>query len=86
MFQLVSVARFAAVAVATLLRALGPRGWLGRPGGSRLQFWRDAAQVAGLARVEETGSTLSGWADDLHVRLSRYKASRAYGTRIAISA
>jgi len=85
MFQLVSVARFAAVAVATLLRALGPRGWLGRPGGSRLRFWRDAAQVAGLAHVEETGSTLSGWAGDLHVRLSRYKASRAYGTRIAIS-
>jgi hypothetical protein len=83
--EFLSVARGAVVVLGALFRALGARGWIVQPAGGRLRFWRSAAQGVGLVRVEETSSTLSGWTDDLHVRLSPYDTAVAHGTRIAVS-
>jgi HEAT repeat protein len=82
---LVWLVRFVVVAAATLLRSFGDRGWIERPAGNRLPFWRSAAQAVRLTSVEEARSTLAGWAGNLHVRLSRYEDARACGTRVTIS-
>jgi hypothetical protein len=53
--------------------------------GNRLRLWRDAARAAGLSRIEEETTALTGWAGELRVRFARYEDASARGTRLTIA-
>ena len=53
--------------------------------GNRLRLWRDAARAAGLSRIEEETTALTGWAGELQVRFTRYEDASARGTRLTIA-
>jgi len=75
----------AAFGVPVVYQILVSMGALELAAGARARFWRQAARAVGLERVVEARSSLAGWAEALHVRLSRYEEGQLSGTRIAIS-
>jgi hypothetical protein len=57
----------------------------GRLARARLAFWRESARGAGLSRIQESGSTLTGYSGTLLVRLTEPGEQEPSGTRLEIA-
>jgi hypothetical protein len=75
---------FAAVPAFWLLAAVAMGLHKGHLARARLAFWREAASDAGLSRIEESGSTRTGYSGKLLVRFTDLGEEEGSGTRVEI--